>query len=298
MSGSEQAAPPSPDTPAVAITGASSGIGRACAETFASGGFHVFAGVRKGEDAAELRAALGDAVTPLRIDVTDDASLAAAADQVRDAMGGRTLAGLVNNAGVPSAGPLLHTPIAEMERVLGVNLVGVLRATQAFAPQLGADRSLDGPPGRIVMMSSQAGKIGYPFGGVYSAAKHGLEGLSEALRRELMIYPIDVIIIGPGAVATPIWDRASELDMSPYKGTDYEAIMSGEAGRFVNEGRSGLPPEDIAAVVLRAVTTLSPRVRYAIAKKPLRNWILPRCLPKRFVDRIIARIVGLTPPKG
>ncbi|MGD2133269.1 MAG: SDR family NAD(P)-dependent oxidoreductase [Maricaulaceae bacterium] len=282
-----------PHRRSIVVTGASTGIGCACAVELIARGFHVFAGVRSEADAAQLKEALGENASPLTIDVTKPETITAAAETVRAALSGETLAGLVNNAGISSAGPLLHLPIEEVEKVLDVNLVGVLRATQAFAPLLGADRSLSGPPGRIVMMSSQGGKIGYPFGGAYVAAKHGLEGLSASLRRELMVYGIDVIIIGPGAVATPIWDKAEKIDMSAYRETDYGPIVEGGGRGFIARGREGLPPERVARLVHRALTVRRPRVRYAIAKNPLVNWVLPRVLPARLVDRIIARIVGL-----
>jgi hypothetical protein len=278
--------------PAVVITGASTGIGLACAQDLARD-FHVFAGVRREEDAARLTAELGGAVTPLQLDVRDPEEVEDAADAVRAALGGRTLAGLVNNAGIPSGGPLLHAPIAEIAKVLDVNLLGVIRATQAFGPLLGADRTLAGPPGRIVMMSSVAGKIGMPFGGAYVASKHALEGVSASLRRELMIYGIDVVVIGPGSVATPIWDKAGGLDYAPYRGTDYQPIMDAMGDVFLARGRAGLPPEAIARLVRRALTARRPRARYAISPHPLTSWIIPRLLPARLLDRIIARIVGL-----
>jgi hypothetical protein len=278
--------------PAVVITGASSGIGYACAVDLARD-FHVFAGVRREEDAARLKGALGDSVTPLSLDVRDPDDVADAADAVRAALSGRTLAGLVNNAGIPSGGPLLHAPIAEIARVLDVNLLGVIRATQAFGPLLGADKSLEGPPGRIVMMSSVAGKIGMPFGGAYVASKHALEGVSESLRRELMIYGIDVVVIGPGAVATAIWDKAATIDYSPYQGTNYQPIMDAMGDTFLARGRAGLPPSAIARVVRRALTAKRPRTRYAISPHPITSWIIPRLLPPRLLDRIVARVAGL-----
>jgi NAD(P)-dependent dehydrogenase (short-subunit alcohol dehydrogenase family) len=281
--------------PAVFITGASTGIGYACAEALAQSGFHVFVGVRKPEDAARLTQALGDAATPLMCDVTDATSPAAAAQQVRTALGGRTLAGLVNNAGVGSAGPLLHVPLDEVSRVLDVNLMGVIRTTQAFAPLLGADKSLEGPPGRIVMMSSVAGKLAMPLGGVYTASKHALEGLSVSLRRELMMYGIDVIVIGPGAVATPIWDKGESLDLAVYRGTDYQPIIERLGPSMLARGRAGLPASAVGRLVRRVLTVRRPRVRYAISPHPVMSWWLPRMLPARLLDGLVARALGFKP---
>ena len=178
----------------VVVTGASTGIGWACLKVLIAGGFRVFGGVRKQADADRLAKEFGANFTPLLFDVTDAAAVAAAAGKVRAALGGETLFGLVNNAGIAVPGPLLELSVEDFRRQIDVNLIGQFIVTQAFGPLLGADRSLKGPPGRIVMISSISGKTAFPFGGAYAASKFGLEGLSEALRRELMIFGVDVIV--------------------------------------------------------------------------------------------------------
>src|SRR6266478_3297954 len=188
-------------------------------------GFRVFGSVRKQADAERLQAELGERFSPLIFDVTDAAAIAHAAAEVRVALAGGRLWGLVNNAGIAVAGPLLETSPDEFRQQLEVNLVAPMVVIKAFAPLLGTDRTLTGPPGRIVNISSVGGRFAAPFVGLYAASKHGLEGLSESLRRELMLYGIDVIIVGPGAIATPIWDKAENIDTSPYANTEY-----GEAG--------------------------------------------------------------------
>ena len=193
------------------MTGASTGIGRGIAEALVHRGFRVFGSVRKQADAAALEAALGEAFTPLLMDVTDAPAVARAADaEVR--LGPARLAGLVNNAGVSLVGPLLHQPLEEFRTQLEVNLVAPLRVIQAFAPLLGAQGGREGPPGRIVNISSVGGKMAAPYLGMYAATKHGLEGLSESLRRELMLYGIDVIVVEPGYTNTPILDKAESED--------------------------------------------------------------------------------------
>ncbi|HWY25598.1 MAG TPA: SDR family NAD(P)-dependent oxidoreductase, partial [Nevskia sp.] len=179
----------------VVVTGVSTGIGRATATLLAAKGFRVFGSVRKAQDAAALAQALGAAFEPLVFDVTDEAAVPAAAQAVRARLEGQTLAGLVNNAGIAVAGPFSHLPVAEFRKQLEVNLVGPMIVTQAFLPLLGTDPSLNGPKGRIVNISSVGGKIGAPFLGPYVTSKHGLEGFSESLRRELMHYGIDVIMV-------------------------------------------------------------------------------------------------------
>jgi NAD(P)-dependent dehydrogenase (short-subunit alcohol dehydrogenase family) len=202
------------------------------------------------------------------------------------------LFGLVNNAGIAVPGPLIHLPTDDFRRQLEVNLVSVLIVTKAFAPLLGVDRTLRGQPGRIINISSVGGKNGGPFLGPYSASKHGLEGFSESLRRELMLYDIDVIIIGPGAVATPIWDKGEQADLSPYENTDYLKAAKQVLSYMVKDGRRGYPPEKVGEVVWQALTTAKPRVRYAVIPgNPLRR-IIQNLLPKRMVDRTIARNLG------
>ena len=161
--------------------------------------------------------------TPLIFDVTDEAAVAAGAKQVEAALGGETLFGLVNNAGIAVPGPLLYLKIEDFKRQIDVNLTGQLVVTQAFAPLLGADRSRKGAPGRIVMISSVGGRNALPFVGAYNASKFGLEGMSESLRRELMIFGVDVIIVAPGTVATPIWDKADAVDAAPFANTPLRA---------------------------------------------------------------------------
>jgi NAD(P)-dependent dehydrogenase (short-subunit alcohol dehydrogenase family) len=233
------------------------------------------------------------------MDVTDPASIVRSADVVRADLKGRVLGGLVNNAGVAIAGPLLEQPIEEFEAQLQVNLTGVLRVTKAFAPLLGATPArVGGGPGRIVNISSTSGKISYPFLGAYAASKHGLEGLSDALRRELMLYGIDVVVVGPGAVTTPIWDKA-EQRVSAYTSSPYSGPYEAFARFMIAEGRTtGLPPERIAAAVWEALTARSPRTRYAVVPDSLRQWALQKLLPARLLDRALARTFGLRPKLG
>jgi NAD(P)-dependent dehydrogenase (short-subunit alcohol dehydrogenase family) len=281
-------------TMAAVITGASTGIGRGAVKVLAARGWRVFAGVRKGADADSLRQQFGDAVEPLLFDVTDAAAVRAAADQVRASLGGESLKGLVNNAGMAIGGPLMHQPVDEIRRVFEVNVLGAVTVCQAFIPQLGADRTLIGGPGRIVNMTSIAGKIAPPFMGGYAMSKHALEAFSGSLRRELMIYGIDVIAIGPGSVATPIWDKAEQSDESLYARTDYGPVLKGFKNYVVADGRKGFPPERIGEAIYLALTMPKPKTRYALVANPLVNWTLPNLLPTRLVDRLIAKRVGLT----
>jgi NAD(P)-dependent dehydrogenase (short-subunit alcohol dehydrogenase family) len=276
------------------VTGASTGIGRAAVKVLTGRGWRVFAGVRKPADADSLRREFGDKVAPLLIDVTDAKAVSAAAGEIRAALGGRTLKGLVNNAGMAFGRPLALQPLDEIRRVFEVNLFGAVTVSQAIIPLLGADAKLTGGPGRIVNITSVGGKIAAPFLGDYVMSKHALEAFSESLRRELMIYGIDVIAIGPGSVATPIWDKAEQTDDTAYASSDYAEPLRKFKRLFIEGGRKGLPPERIGEAIYLALTTPKPKVRYAIVPDKFVNWTLPSLLPKRTLDGLMAKRFGLT----
>ena len=277
------------------ITGASTGIGWATAKLLLDRGFRVFGSVRKQADADRLKAEFGANFTPLLFDVTDETAVLAAAREVRAALNGETLTGLVNNAGIAVAGPVLELAADEFRHQMDVNVIGPIIATQAFGPLLGSDPSLKGPKGRIVMISSVAGRNGNPLTGAYSASKHAIEGLSESLRREMMLFGIDVIVVAPGAVKTPIWSKAEEVDISAYQNSPFMPALQRIRKFMLKLGETGLPPETIAKAIADALTTARPKVRYQLTPDPMRH-LVTGVLPKRIVDRIIARRLGLMPP--
>jgi NAD(P)-dependent dehydrogenase (short-subunit alcohol dehydrogenase family) len=279
----------------VVITGASTGIGWATAKLLLDHGFRVFGSVRKPADADRLKAEFGANFMPLLFDVTDEAAVLAAAREVRVALGGETLAGLVNNAGIAVAGPVLELAADEFRRQMDVNVIGPIISTQAFGPLLGSDPSLKGPKGRIVMISSVAGKNGNPLTAAYAASKHAIEGLSESLRREMMLFGIDVVIVAPGAVKTPIWSKAEEVDISAYRNSPFFPALEKIRKFMLQLGETGLSAEKIAEAIADALTTAHPRVRYQLTPDPMRH-LITGVLPKRMVDRIIAKRLGLMPP--
>jgi NAD(P)-dependent dehydrogenase (short-subunit alcohol dehydrogenase family) len=279
----------------VVITGASTGIGWATAKLLLDRGFRVFGSVRKPADADRLKGEFGANFIPLRFDVTDEAAVLAAAREVRAVLAGETLAGLVNNAGIAVAGPVLEVSADEFRRQMEVNVIGPIIAIQAFGPLLGSDPSLKGPRGKVVMISSVAGRSGNPLSSAYSASKHAIEGLSESLRREMMLFGIDVIIVAPGAVKTPIWGKADGVDISAYKNSPYLPALERVRQFLQHLSEIALPPERIAARIADVLTSADPRVRYEITPDPMRHLIMGM-LPKRMVDRIIAKRLGLLPP--
>lgn len=283
---------------AVVITGVSSGIGRAAAEELADHGYDVFGSVRRASDAASLQKRFGTRFFPLVFDVTDEAAVRVAAAHVASILGERGLAGLVNNAGIGIGGPLMHQPLDEIRRQFEVNVIGTLSVTQAFLPLLGARSPQTHPPGRIVNITSVGGKIAFPFVGAYSASKHGLEAASDALRRELAIYGIDVIVIEPGSVRTAIWDKAEQQDLSRYATTPYAAIMARFQKGFIAGGRAGMPAAAVARVIREALESPRPKSRYALPRNRLTGWMIPRLLPDRWLDRLIVSRLGLARRRG
>ena len=278
------------------VTGVSTGIGRAIASSLIDDGWRVFGSVRKEADAADAKAALGDRFTPLLFDVTQEKDITAAADQVREALAGETLGALINNAGVAVGGPLAYLPMDEVKRQFDINVLGVVRVTQAFLPLLGTDKTLKGAPGRVINMSSVAGKIASPILAPYAMSKHALEAFSDGLRRELNVHGIDVITIGPGAIKTPIWDKSDEIDAEQYASTEYYAIMSDMRTRLKEYGQTGLEPAEVGDLTRDILNHPKPKTRYPIMRGKFLNWTLARLLPARWLDRIITDRFNLKPP--
>lgn len=278
----------------VVVTGVSTGIGKSIATDLARNGWRVFGSVRKNEDACALQEELGEAFVPLLFDVEDDEAVTSASAQVRKWLGGQTLSALVNNAGIAMAGPLLVQPISDFRKQLEVNLIGVFAVTRAFAPLLGADPDLVGPKGCIINIGSTSGKIALPFLGAYAAAKHGLEGLSQSLRRELRLAGIPVVVVAPGTVVTPIYDKSeSSVRMDSIAGTVWERPFERFMAFARSEKQRGLTPEQIGQVVTHVLTVARPRARYAPVAGKFLNWTLPTLLPNRVLDLFICGRFGL-----
>jgi NAD(P)-dependent dehydrogenase (short-subunit alcohol dehydrogenase family) len=279
----------------VVITGASTGIGRATAEYLAAQGWQVFAGIRKEADGAALVDA-DDRIKPILLDVTQPEQVDAAVETVRAALDGQKLAGLVNNAGIANMGPLALQPLDQFEAHFSVNVFGLLRASQAFAPLLGMDESLEGAPGRIVNITSVGGRLSAPFLGAYTATKHAVESITDSLRRELVLFGIDAIAVGPGAVKTPIWDKAEKSNSSnPYANSPWAKPIEIFSETMLDGGRTGLDPIIIAKTIETALSAKKPKARYAPVPDKLTNFTLPMLLPKRVVDGFFWKRFGMSP---
>src|ERR1700684_4247643 len=281
----------------VVVTGVSTGIGWGTTKVLVSKGFRVFGSVRKRADADRLQREFGDGFVPLVMDITDADAVHQAAQKVGSMIGDRNLVGLGNNAGVVVIGPLLYLRPSEYSRQLEVNMISPLVVIQAFAPLLGTDKKRQGPAGRIVNISSTGAKVAIPFIGAYSSSKAGLEGMSDALRQELMLFGIDVVIIEPGTVNTAMYDKGEKEDLSEFKQTEYWGAVQNFQKFIVNEARTnGLPPERLGEAVHLALTTAKPQARYAVIPQRVKNWTLPRLLPMRMLDAYLAKQMGLIKP--
>jgi NAD(P)-dependent dehydrogenase (short-subunit alcohol dehydrogenase family) len=277
----------------VVITGASTGIGRACALRLDRAGWRVFAGVRREQDASSLRTEAGRRLEPLILDVTDEAGVRAAAERVREAVGGAGLHGLVNNAGIGVAGPLEFTALEDWRRQLEVNVIGQVAVMQAFLPLLRAAR------GRIVNIGSIGGRSSTPFAGPYAASKYAMEGVNDALRRELRKWGMWVAIVEPGSIATPIWDKAQDegralIDALPPEGRElYGRDLEGVTRAVEKIAARGLPPDRVAEAVEHALSAKRPRARYLIGREAQARVFAERVLPARAFDAVITRVMGL-----
>lgn len=262
----------------ILVTGASTGIGRATAEHLASNGFKVYAGARRQLDLEALDAI--ENITAVKLDVTKPAEIEQVVEDVKNA--GKGLFGLVNNAGIAIAGPLMDIPDEDMYRQIEVNIMGVHRVTRAFFSLLLESK------GRIVMMSSNSGFWAAPFFGPYNLSKFALEGYSDTLRRELLLHDVKVIIIQPGSIHTDIWEKGRKL-VEKFKGSMFqkEAEQIGEYA--IRKGTTeGLPPVLVAKAVYEALTKEKPKLRYMIAPDMFRNRLL-KILPGRWVDNIVLK---------
>ena len=270
----------------VLVTGASTGIGEATVLHLKTLGFDAVGAVRKDEDAERLE---GLGVRTVRIDVTDAGQIAAA----RDELGEGPLAGLVNNAGIAVAAPVEFLPIDRLRQQLEINLIGQVAVTQAFLPALRRAR------GRIVNVSSIGGRVALPLVSAYNASKFGLEGLSDSLRRELRPQGVDVILIEPGGVKTPIWKKGEQLADEMLQDVPPEAEQL--YGRMVEtlrketakiEQERGIEPSEVAEVIGKALTASRPRTRYLVGTDAKLRGPMAKFLPDRLMDRMIGRALG------
>lgn len=280
-------------TSAVVITGASTGIGAACARFLADHGFQVFAGVRDLQAGEVLASGRSLRLIPIQLDVTEDTSIRNAAERVTHHLGDAGLAGLINNAGIAVGSPLEVIPIDQLRRQFEVNVFGQIAVTQAFLPLLRKGH------GRIVNMGSIAGRATIPLMGPYSASKHALEALTDALRLELQQWGIQVSVIEPGAIATPIWEKsvraAKDLETAADSSAaiGYTELIMRIKETVGKAAERAIPPDAVVRAVVHALTASRPRTRYLVGTDAkIRAWMV-KWLPDRLNDRLLTWILHL-----
>ena len=279
---------------AVVVTGASTGIGRACALRLDRLGFQVFAGVRKEADGKALKKKARGSLMTVRMDVTDDAAISAAAEMVEKAVGDEGLMGLVNNAGIVMPGPLEFLPLDDLRRQLEVNVIGQVAVTQAFLPLLRKGS------GRIVNIGSIGGRMATPFQGAYNASKFAMEALTDSLRLELKPWGIHVSIVEPGNIDTPIWQKGLGqadvlLEKMPAHGRElYDPVVGAARQAAEKSARTAIPPMAVAKVVVHALTSEKPKTRYVVGMDARIQAVVARLVPDGMKDWLVTREMGLS----
>jgi len=284
---------PSAHCRTVFITGASTGIGAACARALAGRGWSVFAGVRRTEDGVALAAGAEGRIHPVLLDVTDRAQIKQVAQTVSELCGETGLQGIVNNAGIALAGPLEFLPMEAIERQFEVNVLGLIAVTQAFMPMIRAGH------GRVVLMGSNSGFLCEPFLAAYGATKHALEAIADSLRTELRPWQIEVALIQPGSIRTPIWDKSRSATEKLFVGLPpqceelYAAPIAALRKMVEKIPAMAIPPERVAQAVVHALEARRPRTRYPVGLDSVLGSMIVRWVPDRLLDWIIRRVMGL-----
>lgn len=278
--------------PAILVTGASTGIGEDCAITLARMGYRVYAGVRRSLDAHRM-----DHMYPLLnavyIDVTNASHIAETVRRIETETEGRGLYALVNNAGIAVAGPLEFLPIDEFRRQMEVNVTGLLAMTQACLPMLRRNH------GRIVNIGSTSGRMATPFTGAYAASKFAVEAITDTLRRELDGTGIAVSVVEPGAIATPIWEKSSNLaehlaqNMPPAAQEHYARHFDAMRKALAETVKRASPTKCVSDAVVHAITAQQPRTRYVVGSSARTQMFMARFLPDRLVDHLVLKFMGL-----
>jgi len=277
----------------VVITGTSTGIGYATSKLFIEQNYHVFGSVRNNIDAERVSSELGVNFTPLIFDVTNESSVKESVKIVEKHLSGQKLSGLINNAGLGVIGTIQSLTAEQFKYQFDVNLLGVFHCCQAYLNLLGADRSLSGNPGKIINISSISGEIGMPFMSAYNMSKFGLEGFSEGIRRELLMYGIDVVVIAPGPVKTPIWGKINKKEeIKRYDNSDYRESLSRAMKMTEKMEQVGVEPRVIAERALSIIDNTKSSTRYRIDPTRIQN-ILLQLFPKRMADKMIAKRMGI-----
>lgn len=267
----------------ILITGASTGIGYSLTKIFLDKGCRVFGSVRKKEDADRLKKDFGALVHPLIFDVTDHKAVIESVAIVEEILQGEGLAGLINNAGIAVSGAVMHTPIEDYQKQFDVNFFAVIAVTKAYLPLLGATKNYTKKPGKILNISSTSGVISFPFLSPYCSSKFALEAFSDALRRELLLYGIDVIKIAPGPIKTPIWKKSDSISQEILD-SDYGPGIKKFQQQVKKSVRGAMESDVLAENIYKVFIKKNPKTRYTFLNKKFTNYTIPRYLisPRKF----------------
>lgn len=272
------------------VTGASTGIGRACALRLDRLGQRVYAGVRSDTDGGRLKSEASERLVPVFLDVTDAVQVEAVAKQVAEETG--SLSGLVNNAGIGKGGPIEYLPLEDWRHQLEVNVLGQVAVTQAFLSLLRQER------GRVVFIGSIGGKTATSFTAPYNASKFAIEAIAESLRHELRPWGMAVSVIEPGAIKTPIWDKAAAegdrlmAELPPEAQERYQPHIRATRRALEMQQRRGIDPEKVAEAVEHALLAARPKTRYPVGIDAKVQSALVRLLPDRPREAIVRRFAG------
>ena len=273
----------------VVITGVSSGIGFSGADILCQAGYRVYGSVRTEDASKSLLKKHPNNFIPLIFDVRDEDAIVKAANFVENDMSeSDQFVGLVNNAGVALGGPFKYLDTNTFRKQLEINVLGVVSVTRNFLKLLGAYKGSTNP-GKIIMISSVSGHRAYPYMSPYSASKFALEGMSDSLRRELMMYGIDVVLIEPGPVKSEIWSKAPDIDNNPFIGTDYEESLRAFYKEVFGKANDALDTDIIGNAIKSIIENSNPKTRYVYTKDKFKEFTLPGILPDRTLDKIMAK---------
>lgn len=278
----------------VLITGVSTGIGKSIAEILINNKFFVIGSVRKKEDASYLKEKYPNKFEYVIFDVTNKGAIENSKKEVESIIDKNNsyLCCVINNAGVALGGPLRYLDIEVYKKQFEVNYFGLINVTKTFLDLL-IDSNKYPLKNKIINIGSISGKRSYPFVGPYTSSKFALEGLTDSLRRELLIHDIDVVLIEPGPIKTEIWNKVPDIKENPFLNTEYESALRKFNNVYVKMGKYGLHPDLIGSLALKILLTNKPKTRYVITPGKLMNYIIPGFLPDRWVDRLVGKMLGL-----
>ena len=278
----------------VLVTGVSTGIGKAIAEELLNNEFIVIGSVRKESDGEDLKKRFEENFYPVKFDVTKKQEIQKAKVEVEKILADRKsyLSCVINNAGIALGGPVRYLDVDIFRKQFEVNFFGLIEVTKTFLDLL-IDHNSYKMKNKIINIGSISGKRSYPFVGPYTASKHALEGFTDALRRELLIHDVDVVLIQPGPIRTPIWDKAPKIEDNPFLKTEYEIPLRKFNKGYIKLGIDGYSPTIIGNKIVEVMNTNKPRTRYVITPKIFKNYLIPGFLPDRWVDRLTGKMLGL-----